>query len=1026
MRSSSTYRRNSTPSRFSLCVVVTVLSLACLSKPAPALDPTRSLSQFVHQYWGPEQGFPGGTIYAICRSNDGYLWIGTDRGLVRFDGYTFDLIQQPLPDMPAIGPVRGLALDAQGVLWILLDGSHLLLYRDGHFSDAFEALNVQQMTFSAMSLDRGYNILLSGIGNSTLRGEGGKLQAIGGSDEIPATVTALAESRDGRVWAGTKDAGLFMLQQGRVVKAASVPDDTTINALLPASNGGLWVGTDHGVRFLTSDGHFNDPLPSWTRRLQVVALFWDSGCIWASTSKGVLRITAAGDVTFRSGAAGDGAVNAAFADGEGNLWFGGSGGLERLQDGVFTTYSAAVGFPAAPIGPIFADTQGAVWFAPLSGGLYWYAGGELRQVHQDGLDRDVVYSIDGGDGEIWVGRQRGGLTRIVRRGDTLATRTYTTRDGLAQNSVYAVHRSSNGTVWAGTVSGGVSVLGPSGFKTYSTSNGLESNAVNSIAESPDGAIWVATPMGLEEFHARSWTHWNTDNASSPPGVSFCFADAQGVVWIVSDASITYLSGEHMTVLHNLPNSLREQMLGIAEDHLGYLWISTAYHMLRVNREALLADSVHLADVESYGMSDGLAGIEAVRRDRSLVTDPAGKVWVALSRGIASGEPMLSARDSLPIVVRIDSVSANGKTINLGESHEVPAGTRSMTFHYESDSLFAPDRIRFRYRLEGADPYWSDTVEWRQVSYHNLAPGQYRFRVIASREGRLWNSPETVDAFAIEPAYWQTWWFRTSAILTTVLLILLFSRLRSIRLSQQMNARFQERLSERTRIAQELHDTLLQSFQGLMLRFQTVNNMLPTRPAEAKRVLEEALDRADNALTESRDAIQNIRSAPSLTPNLAKAIKSMMDQMAQEYSQEGHPQPEYATLTEGAPKNLNPRVNVEVLRIAQESLRNAFQHASARRIEAEITFGEAHLRMRFRDDGMGIDPQILKNGHRLGHWGLIGLKERAAQLGATLEVWSKPGAGTELDLTVPGRVAYYEFKAKNGFPALRKRFDKDVH
>ena len=1019
MRSSSTYRRSSKPSRSFLSVVVTVLLLASFSKPAPALDPTRSLSQFVHQSWGSERGFPGGTIYAICRSNDGYLWIGTDRGLVRFDGYAFDLIEQPIPGMPSIGPVRGLARDAQGVLWILLDGAHLLLYRDGHFTDAFAAFNIQEMTFSAMSLDYEKNVMLSGIGNAIWRWSNGRLNAIPHSEEIPATITALAESRDGRVWSGTKDAGLFVLEQGRVVKAEAVPDDTTINALLPASNGGLWMGTDHGIRFLTADEHLQDTLPGWTHRLQIAALFWDAGCVWASTSKGVLRITPAGDVTLGGGADADGAVNAAFADDEGNLWFGGSGALERLQDGVFTTYSAAVGFPAAPVGPLFADAQGAVWFAPLSGGLYWYADARLRQVHQDGLDRDVVYSIDGGDGEIWVGRQRGGLTRIVRRGDRLVTRTYTTQDGLAQNSVYAVHRSRNGTVWAGTVSGGVSVLGPSGFKTYSTINGLESNAVNSITESRDGAVWIATPMGLEQFHDGAWIQWGTGNSSPSPGVSFCFADAQGVVWIASDAGLAYLSDGHITVLHSLPNPLREQMLGIAEDHLGYLWISTSDHMLRMNREALLADSVHAADIETYGMSDGLSGIEAVRRDRSLVSDSSGKVWVALSRGIASGEPMLSSRDSLPILVRIDSVSVNGKTINLGQSPHVPAGTQSMTFHYESDSLFAPDRVRFRYRLEGADPYWSDTVEWRQVSYHNLTPGRYRFRVIASREGRLWNSPETVDVFSIDPAYWQTWWFRTSAVVVTVLLILLFSRLRSIRLSQQLDARFQERLSERTRIAQELHDTLLQSFQGLMLRFQTVNNMLPARPAEAKRTLEEALDRADSALSESRDAIQNIRSVASLAPNLAEAINSMMDQMAREYSVEGHPHPDYSTLTEGAPKHLNPRVNVEVVRIAQESLRNAFQHAGARRIEAEITFGESHLRMRFRDDGIGIDPEILKNGHRLGHWGLIGLKERAAQLGATLEVWSKPGAGTELDLTVPGQVAYDEFNAKKRFPRSEK-------
>ncbi len=1022
MRSSSTYRKSAKPLHCSLCAIATILALACWSTPAAALDPTRSLSQFVHQYWGPEQGFLGGTIHAICRSSDGYLWIGTDRGLVRFDGYTFDLIQQPIPDMPPIGTVRSMALDARGVLWVLLDGAHLLLYRDGHFSDAFATLGIQDMTFSAMALDREGNIVLSGIGNSVMRWENGKLNVIARSQDVQATVTAIAESRNGRIWLGTQSAGLLALEQGRAPRAAAIPGFTKINALLPANNGGLWVGTDRGIRFLTTDEHLLDNLPAWTHRLQITTLYRDEGCVWASTSEGVLRITPDDEATIRGGAGDNKAVDAVFADGEGDLWFGGPGGLERLQDGVFTTYSAAAGFPAAPVGAIFADAEGAVWFAPLTGGLYWYKDGRLRQVRQDGLDHDVIYSIDGGNNEIWVGRQQGGLTRILRSGDALVTRTYTIREGLAQNNVYAVHRSANGDVWAGTVSGGISVLGPSGFKTYSTNNGLASNAANSITESRDGAVWIATPVGLEEFHGGHWTLWGTENGLPPADVRLCFADAEGVVWIATGAGLSYLSGGHITTLRNLPNQMREQMLGIVEDHLGYLWVSTSDHVLRVNRRALLADSLRVSDIESYGTQDGLSGIEALRRERSLVTGPAGKVWISLSRGIAAGEPTLTARDSLPIGVRINSIFANGRDVNLSESSDIPAGTKTMTFRYESDSLFAPDRVRFRYRLEGADPDWSEAVEWRQVSYHNLSPGRYRFHVIASREGRLWNSPETVDSFTIDPSYWQTWWFRAGAAAFTTLLILLFSRLRGIRLSRQLHVRFQERLSERTRIAQELHDTLLQSFQGLMLRFQTVNNLLPMRPAEAKQALEEALERADCALIESRSAIQNIRSVSSAS-NLAQAINNIMAEMAQEYAQEGDHPPGYSTVTEGAPKPLNPSANVEVLRIAQESLRNAFQHASASRIEAEVTFGESHLCIRFRDDGVGIDPDILKFGHRLGHWGLIGMKERASQLGATLDVWSKPGAGTELDLNVPGNIAYAGFKNKNGFRALRKRFDK---
>lgn len=1002
-------------------LLAAILALVCISVPAFPLDGSRSLSQYIHQSWGPEQGLPRGTIYAISRSGDGYLWLGTDQGLVRFDGYSFKLIQQPIPRLPRIGIVRALASDAQGALWILLDDGRLLLYRNGDFEEAFAAFSIPNVTVSAMSADGKGGILFAGIGTAIFRWGDGKLNTIADAAAIPAAVTSIVESGDGRIWLGTEGKGLYLLQQRGISKVSGFPGDNTINALALAHNGGIWIGTDRGVRFFTVHGNLVDNLPGWTHRLRILALSEGTeGSVWAGTAEGLVRITSY-SAAFYPNADGRSAVNTIFEDREQELWFGGAGGLERLQDGVFSTYSTAEGFPATPVGPIFADSQGVVWFAPLSGGLYWYYDGRLRRVRQDGLDRDVIYSIDGGDGEIWIGRQRGGLTRIVRRGDTLQTRTYTIRDGLAQNSVFAVHRSPNGTIWAGTVNGGVSVLRGSRFETYSTTNGLPLNMANSIAESRDGTIWIATSSGLEEFRRGQWVNWTIKNGLPSAKVQLCFVDSQGVVWILTDAGLSYVSGGRINTLHNLPNPMREQILGITGDQLGSLWISTSDDVFRVARSALLADSIHAGDFQSYGAADGLNGIDAVHRQRSLVSDSLGQIWISLTQGIAMGEPALTSRDSLPIRVRINNVLVNGAIANLHESPGLAAGTRSVTFRFESDSLFAPSRVRFRYRLQGADPGWSDAIDPREVTYHNLAPGNYRFEVTASRNGEVWNSPETVVPFSIKPAYWQTWWFRTAGAFAVLLTILFFFRLRSIRLAHQLNARFQERLAERTRIAQELHDTLLQSFQGLMLRFQTIDNLLPARPGEAKRALEEALDRADDAVNESRRAIQNIRSSSSQDGDLAQALKAMMTEMAEEYVCEGTRRPEYSVLVEGSPRPLNRWVKDEVIRIAQESLRNSFQHSSAGRIEAEVTFGDSQFRVRFRDDGVGIDPDVLRNGSRPGHWGMIGMKERAIHLNAKFDVWSKPGAGTELDLDIPAQVAYDRFAGAKGLQTNRKMF-----
>jgi ligand-binding sensor domain-containing protein len=985
-------------------LLIGVVVCATLSRSGLALDPKRAISQYVHQSWGAEQGFVGGNIYAISKSSDGYLWIGTDRGLLRFDGTNFELIRQPIKTLPSIGRVRSLLNDAQGTLWILLEGGHLLFYRNGQFGDALISSNLPESTTTAMSLDQHGNLLLSGLGNETQRMSNGTFETIGNSESIPGTVVSIAESLDGRVWMGTRDEGLYALTGGRATRVPHEFGDNKINSLSPDVNGGLWVGTDEGLYFLTVPGKPIDPLPRWTHEHQIMTLFRDrDGCVWAGTNDGLIRIRPSGQVDFRRSPDGS-AINAVLEDGEGSLWFGGPGGLERLKEGVFATYSAAEGFPSVPMGPVFVADDGGLWFAPLAGGLYWFDGDRVRQVREDGLDRDVVYSIDGSGSDVWVGRQTGGLTRIRHAGEKLQAKNFTKYDGLAPSSVYAVRTGPGRTLWAGTVSGGISLFDGSVFKTYTTENGLSSSTINSIAVTPDGGVWVATSDGVDAFKEGRWT----EMARGDPrlfDVRLCFADSKGVIWLASSDTLSYLSGGRITSLQHLPEIMREQILGIAEDRLGFFWISTADRVLRLHRDALIKDAVDAASVQSYGVSDGIFGIEPLRRERSLVSDGAGRIWISLTHGIAAAEPELTDRDAAPVQVRLDSIDANGKLSPATALSRFPAGTRSVTFHYAIDSLLAPERVRFRSRLEGADTDWTGAVASRQALYSNLGPGSFRLHVIASRDGALWNSPETVYSFSIEPAFWQTWWFRAACVLAVVMCVILAIRWRTVRLAHQLNARFQERLSERTRIAQELHDTLLQSFQGLILRFQTVDTLLPERPVEAKNAIQGALIRADSAMAESRDAIQGIRGLQFRTSDLAKTINGVMAELAGEYPREGDRQADYSVVVEGTSKELNPWVRDEVLRIAQESARNAFRHSHGSRFEAELVFGESNFRMRFRDDGLGINHEVLRKGGRPGHWGLVGMQERAAQIGARLEVWSKPGAGTELELSIPGHIAY---------------------
>jgi ligand-binding sensor domain-containing protein/signal transduction histidine kinase len=1026
LRNSNTFRDRTVRGHWLRLWVLAWCAGICLLRPACALDPDKAISQYLHDQWDTDRGFIGGQVYAISESDDGYLWIGTEQGLVRFDGFNFTLIRQPIPDQPPTGAVRGLVTDAEGNMWIRIDGPRLLRYRDGRFEDAYMRFHLTALSFTSMSSDDRGGMLLAGLGMPTLRYGNGAFQPIAGAADVPGTILSLATSRDQTVWIGTRDFGLFRADGGHVVSETRYHlADRKVNSLLGAYNGGLWIGTDSGLFTLGLDGQVKVDLPSFVHKPQILAMIKDAqGNVWVGTDHGLIRISNSGAVSLDQPNPNPGNdVTAIYSDHYGSLWFGGSHGIERFRDGVFTGYSTEQGLPAGANGPVYADSDGRVWFAPASGGLYWLRGGRVERITIAGLDHDIVYSISGGNGEVWVGRQRGGLTVLTPDGDSFAARTYTQSNGLAQNSVYSVHRNGYGTVWAGTVSAGVSRLKGGTFTNYSMTNGLASNSVYSIAEGYDGTMWFATPGGLESFANGHWTTSSVRDGLPSSDVKTIFEDSNHVLWIATSGGLAYLSSGHIGVPHVLPAALREQIFGITEDRLGFLWFATSDHVVRVNRDRLFAGSLDDSDVQSYGTEDGLEGRPGIDRNRSITDDSAGRIWVSLTRGLAVVDPQRSLNNAEPVLARITSMSADGIAANLEGLPKISADTQSITFNYACTSLSNADRVRFRYKLEGSDQGWSEAVALRQVVYRNLSPGSYRFVVIASNGEGLWNGPERSLSFIVEPEFWQTWWFRVLCVAMCGLIILSLYRLRVYQLTRMLNLGFQERLGERTRIAQDLHDTLLQSFQGLILRFQTVDDMLPSRPAAAKRVLEDALDRADEALSEGRDAIQNLRYSTSSNQDLAQAMNAMMSELKEETSRDNEDAPTFSVLVEGEPRAIHPVLNEDICRIAREALRNAFNHAHAHRIETEITYCAPYLRLRVRDDGTGIEPEVLDGGGRERHWGLTGMQERAKSMHAQFNVWSKSGAGTEVELTLPGHIAY-EASSGTGFRLFRRKAEQN--
>jgi signal transduction histidine kinase/ligand-binding sensor domain-containing protein len=977
----------------------------CLATVACALDPAKDMSQYVHDKWEAGRGFLGGSVFAICQSQDGYLWIGTERGLVRFDGFDFTLIQQPITGSPTIGAVRGLVSDAEGNLWIRLDGPRLLRYRKGRFEDAIAHFGLQEAAFTSMSEDNEGQLLLWGLQVRLQRFRDGEFRRYDISKDIPGIVISMTETRDHRMWMGTRELGLFQVDKGHILNISEKLAMTSVNTLVPASGDGLWIGTDAGLEFWNGRSLDKPGSTGLINQFQILALTKDrAGNVWVGTNHGLVRITPALAVStelinHKSEADHnlDAQVTAIYEDRDGNIWYGGPHGIERLRDGMFTAYSSGQGLPSENNGPVYIDSEDRTWFAPSSGGLYWLKQRHVGRVTVAGLDKDVIYSISGGSGEIWVGRQHGGLTVLTSKDGSLAARTYRESDELAQNSVYSVHRNRDGTVWAGTLSAGISKLSNGAFTNYSVANGPASSSVFSIVEGFNGTMWFATPSGLASFAQGRWKNYAVSEGLPSANVRSIFEDSKHVLWIATSGGLAFIASGRVDVPRSLSDSLREEIVGVAEDKQGSLWIATSDHVLQVSRDRLVADSVSDSDIQSYETEDGLPSVEGVSRDRSVMADASGRIWISLARGLATADPTMSTMHSSPVDVRIESISAGGKQVDLNQASKLAAGTHTITFDYSNSNLAVPQRVRFRYKLDGSDQGWSNDVAFRQVVFTSLEPGSYRFHIVASNGAGLASGREAVFSFIVEPAFWQTWWFRVVCFAVLCLMFMAIYRMRMSQLTRRLNVRFQDKLAERTRIAQELHDTLLQGVLSATMQLDVVEDHTPA-DSPTKPLLRRILQLLGQVTEEGRNALRGLRTPEKISLSLETSLSRVRQEFATDETVA------YRIVSSGTSRALRPMIRDEVYRIGREAVVNAFVHAQANNIEVEVEYANRFFRVLVRDDGGGIDQRVLEAG-RDGHWGLPGMHERAKNIGASLKLRSRVDSGTEVELTVPGASAY---------------------
>ncbi|HEX8264817.1 MAG TPA: two-component regulator propeller domain-containing protein [Pyrinomonadaceae bacterium] len=988
------------------------------------LDPDRAMSQYTHDYWGTGQGFAGGPVYAIAQTKDGYLWLGTEKGLIRFDGSRFVFFHPDQRNKSETETVTGLAVDAEGSLWIRMRSPKVFRYREGKFEDVFASSKEGSYRITAMSRAETGDILLSKFEKGLYRYGKENFEDILEKRQLPPSVIiSLAETKAGVIWMGTSELGLFRLGERRsLIRASDGLRDRKINCLLPDENENLWVGTDSGIALWDGARIVEPELAAGLKNSRVLKILKDNQSnLWVATeSDGLIRLNRNGQVSTKAfNFPSSKMATALFEDREGNLWVGTTRGVERLRDNAFMSYSSAQGLPSNSGGALYIDSEGKTWFSPPEGGLYWLKDNSIGSVRAAGIENDIIYSITGGDSkdELWLGRQRGGLTRLNLNGGSHSAETFTRKDGLAQDSIFTVFQSSDKSVWAGTLTGGVSRLKDGVFTTYTqTEGGLASNTINAITENGNGVMWFATPRGLNSLKNDRWRMYSTKDGLPSEKVTTIFADNGGILWVGTSRGLAFLKSGQVHVNRNMPLSLRETILGIAADEIGSLWIETSKQVLRVDREKLLqGEELRDEDVREFSLADGLLSVEGVKRDRSVTADRRGRMWLSLNQGISVVDPKRLKENSVPALVHIENVSADGAPIGSQTSAHIPAGSRRIVISYAGLSLTAPERVKFRYRLEGFDKDWGEPTNAAEAVFTNLPPGPYRFRVIASNADGAWNSDEAMIEINVDPMYWETWWFRILSAVGALLALLGLYQYRLRRLTKELNFRFAERLAERTRIAQELHDTLLQGVFSASVQLDAVVKQLPDN-SDYKPRLNRVQELTKQIMTEGRNTIRGLRSQNSENSLiLEQAFATIRRDL------DVREQIDFRVIVDGVSQPLRPLVRDEIYRIGREGLINAFKHSKADAIEVRIEYAPKYFRLSVRDNGCGVNAEILQKG-RKGHLGLSGMREGAEKLGAKVKIWNRVEGGTEIELIVPQHVAF-ERGASEGWLKRLKIFNE---
>ncbi|ABF42749.1 putative signal transduction histidine kinase [Candidatus Koribacter versatilis Ellin345] len=975
------------------------LLLFCIITPGYALNPKSHITQFGHTAWRVQDGIFTGTPRTLAQTKDGYLWIGTTAGLVRFDGVRFS------PWSPANGEklpskrINSLLGSTDGSLWIgtsvglsRWQDNRLISYSDLHgvttaiFEDRDKAVwaaispspsntPLCQISDSAIhcygtadgiSPHRLWPIAKDGEGNFWIGGDelvrwnlkSHRSYEVIGAEHSNASVSSIIPGSDGSLWVGIDTKGpRFGLQRlaGGAWKPFVTPEfngtTVAVNALLLDRDNALWVGTASNGIYRIYDGaveHFSnaDGLSS-----DFVYKFLEDaeGTVWAVTAKGIDNFRELKVTTFstREGLAAE-EVDSVFATHDGGIWVGGPSSLEVLRNSRISSVLAELHLSGAATS-FLEDRTHRLWIG-IDDTLTVYDGRKVQRIaRSDGSPMGMVYSMtEDTAGDLWV-ETRGRLTRI--RGLKAVEELRPPQ----VPSAFRVVADAKGGVWLGLANGDLAHYQNGHAETFHFRHSSDTR-VEQLDVNADGSVVGATADGLVGWRNGTLATLTTQNGLP--------------------CDIAYAS--HFDRAENL-------------------WIYMQCGLVEIKKDQVQSWWQHPDAAVKYELFDVFDGAQPGRAPFGGVTrDSEGRLWFASGVVLQTVDPEHLLSNSVLPPVQVESIVADRRNYIPQLGLRLPPLTRNLEIDYTALSFVVPQKVYFRYKLEGRDESWQESGTRRQAFYTDLRPGNYRFRVMASNNDGIWNEQGATVAFSVAAAWYQTNLFRLFLLFTAIFIAWLLYQMRVRQIAKAISARFDERLAERTRLARELHDTFLQTLQGSKMVAEVALNG-PADPVRMRNAIQRVLEWLDKAIHEGRAALHSLRSSTVMGNDLAEAFQRATEDCRLQGINE------VSFVAEGISTEMHPIIRDEIYRIGYEAIRNACQHSEAGRLQVRLSYG-ADLALRVSDNGKGIEPKIVTLG-KDGHYGLQGMRERAQRIGAKLLIESLPTSGTTLELIVPGHVVF---------------------